>query len=202
MPNYFHLGGRTYKRHSGAAQLALARLAQTGDEAARNDLIASYVPAVLRYVKDRCNGCQADHDDCTSFVFERLLRAVELFDTDRGIAVSTYFVTTILHSVWRFNTDLRIDYGRHRVADLDSFPMEDAEDPFDVAADNEHHAMNCTRLADCLRFVTDREKGVLWRHFAEGATLAVTGAELGVSKERARQIGKRAIQSILARVKV
>jgi RNA polymerase sigma factor (sigma-70 family) len=202
--NSFTLSGRTYARPSGKEQRELMASAQAGDTSARNRLIEAYAPAVLRYVKERCIGGDSDRDDCTQIVFMRLMRACECFELGKGIAVSTYFFTTIFRTIAKFNYERcenarqRLDQPLHAALEGDWLMVPD--ETADSVMRAEQNACDTLDVAAYLSHVSERERSVLIRCYGQGGTLKAVGKEIGVTKERVRQIRNRAIQTIRAKI--
>jgi len=197
--NNFRPGDDSLKQYSGEEQLELMRRAQSGDMVARNDLITSYMPAVVCEVRKRCRRKRHEFDDCAQEVIARLMRAVECFEPARGIAVSTYFFRTMHSTIVSFNR------GRPLRGKYCAFVSLDAtEDPDLLAIEDEPYAeMLCAEqrgekqrsVAAVLHHATARQRDVLLRYFA-GESLQELGNSLGVTRERIRQIKAKGIDRI------
>ena len=93
---------RRTKTIPAAEQVALCRRAQAGDLAARNALVTATMGLVYReahrWVRS-ANGLELD--DLAAEGAFGLIRAIEKFDCDRGLAFTTYATHWIRHSIRR-----------------------------------------------------------------------------------------------------
>lgn len=187
----FSLGSIRHTRYSREQQLELCRRAQAGDINARNELVVAYTPLVLKLTARNPRVPQDEWDDCHSYCFMRLMRAVEKFELDRGLAVSTYFWTTIANSIRRF-----IRYrgtARYVRPHISLDVRNEAEHPasddttWQTVAAADHKRITEAQAEYALRFITERERAICARYYA-GATLKEVGEETGVTRERVRQI--------------
>jgi RNA polymerase primary sigma factor len=154
---------------------------------ARERLAGDNVPLVLRMVGDyRPPG--VDHDDAVSEGHVALLNAVNGFDCSRNWRFSTYACRAILKSFSRAAQRA----GRRR----SMFPAEfkaslerpEAPPPEAEWAEFAHLVPAALDEAG----LNDNERRVIVARYWCGATLEDAGAEIGVSKERARQIQAKA----------
>jgi RNA polymerase primary sigma factor/RNA polymerase sigma factor len=128
---------------------------------------------------------------------ESLMRAVEKFDYSFGNKFSTYATWAIKKNFARsYNNRVRQD-SRFRTSHeetLDKAPEQRSNPYLDVAA-QEQYESDVVRILACL---SDREREIVVKRFgltgeAPAQTLQQVGADLGVTKERIRQIEKRAM---------
>jgi len=170
----------------------------------RNDMVVANRELVYSYVHEFFRARQGlefvyDMEDACADGFLGLIRACELFDPDKGFALSTY-----VH-YWVFNylmVGMRNQYLVRRSGvcrktykrwtlneDIDQRTHE--EDPTDLLAQGDAREL----LEDAMRFLNVREKRVIQLKL-QGKTLEECGVEIGVTKERARQLHIRARQRL------
>lgn len=131
-----------------------------------------------------------DHQELAAEGMIPLLRAVELFDADRGFRFSTYATLAIIKHLTRYvqrerTRRDRFQTGRdetvevladHRGSESDSAPLIQAE----------------ASLHRLIRRLNHREQRVLKARFGLGGhspqTLSQLGQQMGITKERVRQI--------------
>lgn len=182
------------------------------DTEARNALVEQWLPLVGWVIKKL--GFRARHvaglplEEAESAGRLGLLRAAELWDETRGIRFNTFAAYWIKQHIFRAAEQWRLvhvpchklhdkSYRPARCFSLDSnsnkwnynpvyealsIPDADRRDEMEVA-------MRCLR---------QREREVLKLRFWEGLTLLETGARLGVTRERIRQIEARALEKLRA----
>lgn len=172
------------------------RLAEAGR--VRDRIISANLRLVVsiarRFVDD-----QNDFDDLISDGNVTLMNAVEKFDYSRGFRFSTYATHAIQREYYRQIRRRRVDRSRF-VHGVDKLIAE--------ASDEEVHRpaaesfLRYRKLAELMADQLDeREQFVLAMRFglnteAGPQPLRVIGLELGVSKERVRQLEQRAIAAL------
>lgn len=128
-----------------------------------------------------------------------LMRAVENFDYARGNKFSTYASWAIMKNYARSIPEQQYKYSRFVTGQdvtLDAAPAEESGEPLPSEREEVRLA-----LEEGIASLPERERRVVRAHFglAEGEeprTLEQIGESLGVTKERVRQIEKKALQSL------
>ena len=167
---------------------------QDGALAVKNQLIRANLRLVVSIAKKRI-GPSTDFFELVSDGNMSLIRAVEKFDYARGNKFSTYASWAVMKNYAR-----TIPEENHR---RDRFVTGHAE-MFDSAADNrtdEHESLSAqSRMEEAVKGMLgkldDRERRIIVSRFGLGGvgeqTLEQLGKELGITKERVRQIESRA----------
>ena len=178
----------------------LDRIVQLQDEAleAKNQIIRSNLRLVVSIAK-RHVGSSANFFELISDGNMSLMRAVEKFDYSRGNKFSTYASWAIVKNFARSIPE----ESHHR----DRF-VTGHEEMFEAAADNRtdeqelelaHKNLRAT-VASLLSQLDPRERHIIQSRFGLGGneecTLEHLGRELGITKERVRQIEARAQEKI------
>ena len=129
-----------------------------------------------------------------------LMRAVEKFDYARGNKFSTYASWAIMKNFARTIPDEHRHRERFRTSQAEMFTTtEDARsDQFELESSQVQREAQVERI---LRRLDDREQKIIIRRFGlrrgqEPLTLKQVGVELGVTKERIRQIEARALSKL------
>jgi RNA polymerase primary sigma factor len=136
-------------------------------------------------------------DDLLSEGIETLLRSVDKFDFGRGFRFSTYATLAIRRSLYRYLQHRHLD--DQRFARVESTLINDAEDQPVESSMSEHRWMHLQKcLKTMLGRLEPRERHILRQRFGldqspDVTTLQSLAKELGVCKERVRQLEQRAI---------
>jgi RNA polymerase primary sigma factor len=140
--------------------------------------------------------CRDDHDlaDLVSNGYVALMRAVERFDFSRGYKFSTYASWVILNSTIRNSAR---DHRRDRLRTGTKALLETAPDYRSNDCPCEVEQERCRdAIRQMLVRLNDRERKIIVSRFGlEGTcqkTLSQLGKEMGITKERVRQLENRA----------
>ncbi len=176
-----------------AADLDLVEAFQAEALEVRNQIIRANLRLVVSLVK-KLYRHNVHLTELVSNGYVALMRAVEKFDFSRGYKFSTYASWVVINSALR---DSARDRRRHRSltgteALLEAAPdHRSAEYPCDV---EQKHFRDAIRRM--LVGLNDRERTIIVSRFGlEGTcqkTLSQLGKELGITKERVRQLENRA----------
>jgi RNA polymerase sigma factor (sigma-70 family) len=175
------------------ADLDLVEALQAEALEARNQIIRGNLRLVVSLVKKRC---RSEHDfaGLVSDGYVALMRAVEKFDFSRGYKFSTYASRAIINSVLR---DSARDHQRDRFLTGYEAMLEAAPDRRNDDCPCETEQERCREaIRGMLGRLNDRERKIIVSRFGlEGTrqkTLDQLGKELGITKERVRQLESRA----------
>lgn len=181
-----------------AAQLDAIERLQDEALAVKNQIIRANLRLVVSIAKKRV-GPTGNFFELVSDGNMSLIRAVEKFDFSRGFKFSTYASWAIMKNYAR-----TIPEEKNR---RDRF-VTGHEEMFEVAADHRSdeyeresdHRRNQETVQGMLGRLNERERQILVRRFGLGGTSELTleqlGKELGITKERVRQIESRAQEKL------
>jgi RNA polymerase primary sigma factor len=132
-----------------------------------------------------------------------LMRAVEKFDYSRGFAFSTYASWAIMRGFARSIPEELSRSDRFQTGHDEFLAVTRDTRPIETPRQDEQEAVTGA-LAAGLAVLDDRERTVIQRRYGlggqPGATLEDIGRDLGLSKERVRQIERRALQTLRAQL--
>ncbi|MDX1961606.1 MAG: sigma-70 family RNA polymerase sigma factor [Pirellulales bacterium] len=189
-------------RLSPAERTALARRARRGDRAAREQLIESILPLVVQLAKRwHARYPQVPIEDLIQAGNLGAIKAVDGFRPSRGFALTTYAFRAIQQNIRRFAVEqgvIRVPYYQSSHQRTEKYQMaverarsisayeEGTHDPPQVPP-AVHEDDRQTQLREGITRLPARLQRVIELRLAE-KTYQEIGEELGVSKERIRQL--------------
>ena len=171
--------------------------------ATRNQIICSYLALVVSIVRK----WTGDHQDFFDLVSEgnvTLIQASEGFDFTRGVRFTTYATRAIINNfIRRIPRDrrCRVRFATGREGLLQA--LADHRDSGRADATDQEQSREIIRKM--LGSLNDREQMIIVRRFGlagDKQTLREVGQELGISKERVRQLESRALDKLRALAEV
>jgi RNA polymerase primary sigma factor len=184
--------------HVRAAQLRQVERLLAQSEAIKNQIIRANLRLVVSIAKKHLSGPQ-NLFELISDGNISLMRAVEKFDYSRGYKFSTY-------ASWAIMKNFARSVPRERYL-LDHF-LTGIEEILDVAGGASRYDPRATSLPELresiqavLAQLSPRERSIIVRHFgldesSQPLTLDQLSRNLGISKERVRQIEQRAMAKL------
>jgi RNA polymerase sigma factor (sigma-70 family) len=176
---------------SDAEAHRLAVAAGHGDKTARDKLIIGNLP-LISFILDRLNVPVGLKDDCFQQACIGMMRAVEKYNPEHssGSVFSSY-------AFWWIRQAIQSVMQKRMKQITHEKEMDD-----ELTVETEHHfpdeEIDVKRL---LRCVNRRERLAL-TNISEGRHLSELGDELGVCKERVRQIKEEALEKLRERMKL
>lgn len=167
----------------------------------RNEIVAANVRLVISIVKKFANE-MLTFDELLSDGIEVLMRAADKFDFSRGFRFSTYATTAIRHTLNRLRHNAyrdrqRLVLGDYELLNKTAAPAPAETPEAEVSSEQQHVLLN-----GLVRKLSVRDRYILSRRFGldgkgPAQTLQSLGEELGICKERVRQLEMRARSKIL-----
>jgi RNA polymerase primary sigma factor len=165
----------------------------------RDRLVEANLRLVFSIVKKFVNRFHA-FEDLLSDGIVALLRAVEKFDFDRGFRFSTYATQVVRRGAYRTVLQKQRDRSRLTVGLQDMENDLSEQERSSAISEQRWHELR-GRLTVMLSELDRREKFIVRARFSLGShrrvhTLQALADRLGVSKERVRQLEKRALDKL------
>lgn len=165
----------------------------------RDCIVQANVRLVISIVKKFVNQ-QCGFDDLLSDGIMALIRSVDKFDYQLGFRFSTYATQVVRRNSYRFVME-RQDERLKVTNSIGEGGVDIAEDTSESSLDEHrwNELRNC--LASYLEQLDRREKFIIRARFSLGShrrvqTLQRLADKLGISKERVRQLEKRAMEKL------
>lgn len=170
-------------------------------EAVKNRIVVANVRLVISIVKQLAPN-PTMFEDLLSDGLMALIRAAEKFDFDRGFRFSTYATMVIRRQLYRCMKNDHRDRTRFTTGELSIFtehPESDREPRIGYQGWVELNASLTTMMED----LDERERQIIRARFGfdsdgKKQTLQSLAKEIGVCKERVRQLEKRAMTKLRA----
>lgn len=162
--------------------------------------IARYMPLARSFARKYAGELPLHtFDDLLSIAMEALWRATERWVPERGATFVTFAGQCITHALW---LEIKRSRAQRRIPVrelLSTSPVNSDDGYFDLPSDAKtpeeilsERAVKGT-VTSLMRGLDTRRKLVIRRRYQAGATLEQIGAELGVTRERARQLEVEAL---------
>lgn len=192
------------KRPSGATMNSITELLKEAEEI-RNHIVSANVRLVIAIVK-RLTGPQHHFDEFVSDGTLSLMQVVEKFDFDRGFRFSTYAYRAITRTVYRKMANLHKQESRVMTTSDDM--LMDVPNRHELSLSEQTWSNLRGLLSQFLDKLDAREQMIIHARYALGdtnksQTFQSLADSLGVSKERVRQLERRAVkklQSLASRI--
>ncbi|MCO8124429.1 sigma-70 family RNA polymerase sigma factor [Stieleria sp. TO1_6] len=165
----------------------------------RDRIVEANLRLVFSIVKKFVNP-NNNFDDLLSDGIVALIRAVEKFDFDRGFRFSTYATQVIRRNSYR-TVVLNQQERQKTVGGLQDMDLDLTDEGRESAISEKRWHELRSRLSVMLEELDRREKFIIRARFSLGAhrkvhTLQALANRLGVSKERVRQLERRAMDKL------
>lgn len=169
-------------------------------ERLRNYLLQANIRLVLSIARKFADA-RNSFDDLLSQGIASLMHAVEKFDFDRGYRFSTYATCAVRRDLYRLVMSRKKDLQRYTTGSAEQLDSTaDDREPLDPNAEAEWKMLS-SAVGEMINQLDDREQFIVRKRYGlEGAGKKVSysslGRELGISKERVRQLANRAMDKL------
>lgn len=153
----------------------------------RNRLILSNIALIINVTNTYAR--YSDFEDGLSTALEALIVSVDRFDWRIGLDFSTYCGKAARNEIWA-SYKRGFNYFKRYGGDFESVKNN-------PVVHREYERRESLEFANrMIEGLDHRTRLIIWETFAEGRTLEDVGEELGITKERTRQIRSKAMQII------
>lgn len=185
---------------ANAAQLERIERLQRDAQQVRNQIIEANLRLVFSIVKRYASVGSAAFDEFMGEGHVTLMRAVEKFDFSRGVKFSTYATWAIVNGC---NALLKKQSSLQRQQCSHLAEVEEMVPDHRVTAGEEQSIQDIRqRVGELLLGLNSRERAIIEARFGfdvhQSPTLKEIGDDLGISKERVRQLQQRALEKLRA----
>ncbi len=191
-------GMKTRRRPDRSLMAEIERLYEDSVKT-KNEIISANLRLVVSIAKKHV-GPAENFFELVSDGNMSLIRAVEKFDYSRGNKFSTYASWAIMKNFARTIPDEHRYRDRFRTAQSELFNITQDERSDQVEQESAQLQRE-TQVRNILQRLDERERQIIVRRFGldnsdEPLTLKKVGSELGVTKERVRQLESRALSKL------
>jgi RNA polymerase primary sigma factor len=167
----------------------------------RNTIVSANIRLVISIAK-KYNTPENTFDDLLSEGIASLMYAVEKFNYSKGFRFSTYATYAIQRSLFRYMEHRSLENNRFVAAETDMLDSQPQLETAGLMTEGRWHTLQHA-LANLLAKLEPRERTIIRLRFGLGSnpdvmTLQSLAEEMGVCKERVRQIEQRAISKLRA----
>jgi RNA polymerase primary sigma factor len=183
------------------------RYRERSDLEARDTLVHSQIALAKRQIANQCRGNRRMLDDLMPDAALASYEAVERFDTARGVRLSTTirFAVMSLCKKWRQNQAVvrvplsairRLSHVEHSLYAADGHLREDFNSAFVERYAINEEAAKFAEVRSAILLLSPKLRDILRRRFWQQETLQRIGEDLGVTKQRVRQLQVQAMDEL------
>ena len=149
-------------------------------------LCTVYLP-LIKLIASRYTGRGVPFEDLVQEGLMGIIEAEKIFDASKGTSFSTY-------AIWWIKKKILESIRNEEKQSLNALPLSEAI----LEVSIEKKSYGCVYLDELLhnKFLSSLEQKILKLHFREGMTLDELSRDLGIKRERVRQIKHLLIRKI------
>lgn len=170
----------------------------------RNHVVRANTRLVISIVKKLANE-MSPFDELLSEGTNCLINVVDKFDFQRGFRFSTYATRSVQRELWRLMQRNHRDRQRYCTGVIETFDAELDEEPNEEQISEKTWKRLTRKLNRILEILDDRERFIIRSRYGiigdKPRTFQSLGDELGVCKERVRQLEIKALKKLYAAAK-